>query len=80
MHSFLYKDDDKQWFEADIYVGIEHEYHLGSFLVRVSDILLHNHFDPAATYPANEGYFISYPSPFPLPFSANKRVVQMILA
>jgi len=58
LNSFLYKDDDKQWFEADIYVGLEHEKHLGSFVVRVSDILLNNHFDPASTYPTNEKYFV----------------------
>eukprot|EP00026_Physarum_polycephalum_P000190 Phypoly_transcript_00190.p1 GENE.Phypoly_transcript_00190~~Phypoly_transcript_00190.p1 ORF type:complete len:914 (+),score=131.37 Phypoly_transcript_00190:3323-6064(+) len=58
MFSFLYKDEGKQWFEADVYVGLAHEKHLGSFLVRVSDILLYNHLDPGATYPANEKYFI----------------------
>jgi hypothetical protein len=67
LNSFLYKDDDKQWFEADIYVGLAHEKHLGSFVVRVSDILLNNHFDPASTYPTNEKYFISSSPLLPLP-------------
>eukprot|EP00026_Physarum_polycephalum_P001910 Phypoly_transcript_01913.p1 GENE.Phypoly_transcript_01913~~Phypoly_transcript_01913.p1 ORF type:complete len:981 (+),score=109.53 Phypoly_transcript_01913:79-2943(+) len=58
MHSFLYKDEDKQWIEVDIYVGLSQEYLLGFYLVRVSDVLLNNHFDPAATYSLREVYFV----------------------
>jgi len=59
INDLLYREDNNQWFEADIWVGEDSpRISLGTQWLRVSDIILHKHFDPAALYPANEQYYV----------------------